>query len=158
MESISTAKRKVQEAGDDQKDGSSSLIVDCALAVGESTGGQEPSSKKARTDSSAEDSAQDTKSISLLLELPFDVFVEIGSRLDTKTLFNLAITNRSLRRTLLSRAARCIWKAGRELMKLPMVPDMTEVQFAAFVFGKYCMGRGGRFLPSAQNPTLCSLH
>ncbi|KAF8872479.1 hypothetical protein CPB84DRAFT_1799498 [Gymnopilus junonius] len=104
-----------------------------------------PPLKRAKTSSTAKrktvikQSARGKKSLSLLPTMPLDVLFEVFGNLSPKDIFNLAKTNKLFRQTLLSPSATTVWMAARQRFEAPDPPDdMTEVAWAALLFGTTC--------------------
>ncbi|GAA5900248.1 uncharacterized protein JCM6883_002785 [Sporobolomyces salmoneus] len=83
----------------------------------------------------------------LLLDLPFDLFVEVCSHLEGKDLLSLAKINTVLRNILLSRGARSIWSSLRRKLGFPLPDGLSEIDFALFEYSykcQFCEGRAVR--------------
>ncbi|KAH7343976.1 hypothetical protein B0J17DRAFT_198169 [Rhizoctonia solani] len=74
-----------------------------------------------------------------------DIFAQIMSFLQPIDIHSLARTNKKFRRLLMNRSARHIWRvAERNIPNLPPCPShITEPQYAALLFGKWCSVCGG---------------
>ncbi|PPR05980.1 hypothetical protein CVT24_004644 [Panaeolus cyanescens] len=73
---------------------------------------------------------------------PIDVVHEIFSHLHPKDLLTLSRTTKALRKTLLTREARWVWKSALGLLYyrgLPGCPDdLTEIQYVSLLFDSHC--------------------
>ncbi|GAA5900342.1 uncharacterized protein JCM6883_002814 [Sporobolomyces salmoneus] len=74
----------------------------------------------------------------LLLDLPFDLFVEVCSHLEGKDLLSLAKVNTVLRNILLSRGARSIWSSLRRKLGFPLPDGLSEIDFALLEYSETC--------------------
>ncbi|RDX40624.1 hypothetical protein OH76DRAFT_1412844 [Lentinus brumalis] len=78
------------------------------------------------------------------LSLPIDVFLQVASYLSPLELLRCTRTSRMLRRTLLFRKNRPLWRTVlHSIPQLPMCPnDMSEPSYAALVFDEHCFACG----------------
>ncbi|KAL5490579.1 hypothetical protein ACEPAI_5412 [Sanghuangporus weigelae] len=75
--------------------------------------------------------------LSLLLQMPADVFHEIARNLSPEDILNLARSTKSWPKLLMSRDSKPVWRAARENVGLPECPeDLSEPQYADLVFGR----------------------
>ncbi|KAH7343982.1 hypothetical protein B0J17DRAFT_198352 [Rhizoctonia solani] len=81
---------------------------------------------------------------SVFISIPVDVFKEISSFLSPKDILSLARVNKLLRKLLMQRSAKHIWRAAeRNVNGLPPCPrHLTNPQYAALVFSKECSSCG----------------
>lgn len=66
------------------------------------------------------------------------------THLEFEDLISLAKVNKSLRKLLLSRAARPIWSAMRRKDEYPLPEGMSEIRFATLLKGESCEACGAR--------------
>ncbi|CUA70351.1 hypothetical protein RSOLAG22IIIB_00710 [Rhizoctonia solani] len=80
----------------------------------------------------------------VFISIPIDVFKEIASLLSPRDILTLARVNKLLRRLLMQRSAKHIWRAAESSVdKLPPCPrHLTNPQYAALVFSKECSSCG----------------
>ncbi|CAE6438796.1 unnamed protein product [Rhizoctonia solani] len=80
-----------------------------------------------------------------IVNVPMDIFAQIMSFLQPVDIHSLSRTNKKFRRLLMNRSARNIWRvAERNVPNLPPCPNhLTEPQYAALMFGKWCSMCGG---------------
>ncbi|KDN48098.1 hypothetical protein RSAG8_03114, partial [Rhizoctonia solani AG-8 WAC10335] len=80
-----------------------------------------------------------------IVNVPMDIFAQIMSFLQPIDIHSLARANKKFRRLLMNRSVRNIWRmAERNVPNLPPCPNhLTEPQYAALMFGKWCSMCGG---------------
>ncbi|CAA7266830.1 unnamed protein product [Cyclocybe aegerita] len=78
--------------------------------------------------------------LELIVTMPEDVLYEIFSHLHPLDLLHLSRTSWGLRRLLLARHARGVWRAALSSVRaLPPCPnDLTEVAYASLAFDNWC--------------------
>lgn len=75
-----------------------------------------------------------------IVHVPMDIFAQITSHLHPIDIHSLARTSKKFRKLLMSRSSKHIWRAAeRNVLGLPPCPEhITEPEYAALVFGKWC--------------------
>ncbi|GAA5909538.1 F-box protein [Sporobolomyces salmoneus] len=94
--------------------------------------------KSDRRSNAAEEPDNPTYDSKLLLDIPFDLFVEVCSHLDGKDLLSLAQVDTVLRNILLSRGARSIWSSLRRKLGFPLPDGLSELDFALLEYLEKC--------------------
>ncbi|KAF8229552.1 hypothetical protein L208DRAFT_1439173, partial [Tricholoma matsutake] len=81
-----------------------------------------------------------SRKLASLLDLPYDMVVEILGHLHPYDLLRLARTSRVWRRSLMSRSSESIWRLARERLEdMPDCPsDMSEPEYANLMFSTHC--------------------
>ncbi|KAI0755804.1 hypothetical protein C8Q74DRAFT_1452363 [Fomes fomentarius] len=107
-----------------------------------------PQSKRARKISQAQrrKGQRLVGKLSMLINMPLDVFFEIASCLHPLDLLHLARTSKLLRAILLSRSSTSAWKAALSSAdsSIPTVPPgLSEPAYAALLFDRICFLCGG---------------
>ncbi|CAE6485419.1 unnamed protein product [Rhizoctonia solani] len=105
----------------------------------------EPPRKRARKSTGRTHSKRMRGFLAGIVNVPMDIFAQIMSFLQPIDIHSLARTNKRFRRLLMNRSARNIWRvAERNVSNLPSCPNhLTEPQYAALLFGKWCSMCGG---------------
>lgn len=105
----------------------------------------EPPRKRARKSTGRTHNKRMRGFLAGIVHVPMDIFAQIMSFLQPIDIHSLARTNKKFRRLLMNRSARHIWRvAERNVPNLPPCPNhITEPQYAALLFGKWCSMCGG---------------
>ncbi|KAL0577111.1 hypothetical protein V5O48_004864 [Marasmius crinis-equi] len=97
--------------------------------VGHGDGGEKKKGKVARRGGA----------LRYIKEMPLDVLFEIFGYLEPFDLLRLSRTSKDLRRALISRSSKSVWKAARANLGVPdPLPSMSEPKFAHFMFDPHC--------------------
>ncbi|GAA5892757.1 uncharacterized protein JCM6883_007462 [Sporobolomyces salmoneus] len=91
-----------------------------------------------RESTAAEELDEPTYDSKLLLDLPFDLLVEVCSHVEGEDLLSLAKVNTVLRNILLSRGARSIWSSLRRKLGFPLPDGLSELDFALLEYSEAC--------------------
>ncbi|TDL24873.1 hypothetical protein BD410DRAFT_744574 [Rickenella mellea] len=71
--------------------------------------------------------------------MPVDIFIEVASHLAPLDLLHMAQSSKQLRQNLMSKHSKPIWRTARDSLGMPdCPPDMSEPQYAQFIFTKNC--------------------
>ncbi|CAE6429500.1 hypothetical protein ACGC1H_000908 [Rhizoctonia solani] len=105
----------------------------------------EPPRKRARKGAGRAHNKRMRGFLAGIVNVPMDIFAQIMSFLYPIDIHSLARTNKKFRSLLMNRSARNIWRmAERNVPNLPPCPNhLTEPQYAALIFGKWCSMCGG---------------
>ncbi|ORY84741.1 hypothetical protein BCR35DRAFT_303100 [Leucosporidium creatinivorum] len=100
-------------------------------------------SKKARkTGKKAKGNGTGSFSLEIFLNMPLDLLAETCAHLDPRDLVKLARTSKLFRSLLLSRSSRSIWASARRAAGLPDIEDLSEINYALWLYGTTCMECG----------------
>ncbi|KDQ07099.1 hypothetical protein BOTBODRAFT_226333 [Botryobasidium botryosum FD-172 SS1] len=83
-----------------------------------------------------------------LIEMPVDIFIEVGTHLLPPDLLSLARASRNIRKLLMSRPSAVAWRRALENMPcLPGCPDdLSEPQYASLLYDRNCHGCGAPWI------------
>ncbi|KAK7677453.1 hypothetical protein QCA50_019566 [Cerrena zonata] len=82
---------------------------------------------------------QGSGKLKAIMDMPFDIFLEITSWLHPLDLIQLSRVSKQLRGIFISKSSRTLWVRARRDTRLPDCPDgLNELQYATLVFDELC--------------------
>ncbi|KAH8113490.1 hypothetical protein DFH11DRAFT_303265 [Phellopilus nigrolimitatus] len=84
-----------------------------------------------------------TGKLTLMLQIPVDVFCEIAAHLSPLDLLHMARSTRPLRDMLMSKRSRPVWRSALGELNTPdCPPEISEPRFMSLIFERFCYGCG----------------
>ncbi|KLO18517.1 hypothetical protein SCHPADRAFT_120373 [Schizopora paradoxa] len=73
-----------------------------------------------------------------IIDFPFEIFMEIASRMSPNDVLNLARSSKTLRKFFMSKSSKHVWVSARKAMGIPDLDHLSEPHYADLLFNKRC--------------------